>query len=751
MPEAAIGLAAGLLALEVASRLFAWRWLRRGSPAFRFSWYGVAPFLAYSLAVGVSFSELAFHQHVSPARATAGGVAFIAGWLVRYSTMTEWRTIRRLPSEFRYAWFGRLYRLMPVSHPGYVGAILEAASVACILSSVAGGVGAVLVLPTIVLVSAHWEEHRWMARHQAAGVEYSPPDRPAIAIPWQTAAVLLIPLALVYLLAAFLTREVEIFTSGVETGRTLMLSIAGAQGTLGVLALTLTVVLVQMTTAAYSGVLAGMVWPDRRTVLALALLVVSIIFDVVVVARSDSWLAGGGARAGAFVDGGLFLAALAMACLLLSALASVRMVAPERLMLRVLQRLDALRMAWAGMQWPSRFGPRTLDPEDPMRSVQALLRELISKGDLQSLRLGLAQLRQQLEKHRHTADTVSVHGYCHYYLGPLVDAAASETGAEGLEEFLNFVYFLGLPSPEWIKELHLGGDFDPPPGELLLREIVNVAVDKRVDAVVGRGLRLIQEHAGKILPLLPRQEETMTYNPDHDYSVELAQEERDRLWHNEARIQLVEHQYIDYFGSVAEHALAMPVPCETAAWYASGDLSSLVTAICRGVVSTRIRELLVVSALYRLEAVARAVCEAQCPGGLNIMGLHHALEALDSQDAKQVEAIDAIAATTGRIVQRLGRDGLLRYGTVVDAAMVGVYAGVKRPKAALMLVEAMGRALQEMPATPGFDRNDEAQFAVKELRKRIEQVAWEARGEGAEEVRQAAKGFLEVGDESEAH
>ena len=751
MLEAGLGLAAGLLALELASRVFAWTWLRRRSPVFRFSRYGVPLFLAYALTVGVSFSELALHQHVTPARVTAGTAIFLAGWLTRYSVMAQWWSMRSLAPASRYAWSERLYRLMPVQHAGYVGAILEAAGVACILSSVAGAAAALLILPSAALASAYWPVRRAMTYHRARGRDYSPPDVPAIGIPWQTAAVLLVPLALVYLFAAFLTREVEIFTSGAETGRTLMLSLAGAQGTLGILALTLVVVLIQMTTAAYSGVLAGMVWFDRRTALALAFLLGSIVFDVVVVARSDSWLAGDMARAGALVDSGLFLAALAMVCVLLSALASVRMVAPERLMLRVLQDLDARRIAWAAEQWPSRFGPRSLDPGDPMRSVQALLREPISKKDLQSLRFGLTQLRQRLEQYTHGSDAVSVHGYCHYYLGPLVDAAASETGAEGLEEFLNFVYFLGLPSPEWIKEVRLGGDVDGPPGELLLREVIDAAIVNNQSIIAGRGLHLIAEQVQKVLPLLPRQEDTMWYNPSHDFSIQLADEERHRLQDNEARIRLVEHQYIDYFGSVAERALAMPVPCETATWDASGDLSSLVVAISRSVESPRVRELLVVRTLHRLEAVAKAVCEARCPEGLSMMGLDNAMDALDAEDPKQAEAIDGIAATTGRIVRRLGREGLLRYGIVSDVGMIGVYASEKRPQAARMLVEAMGHALQDMPTTPGFDRNDEAQFAVKELRERIEQVALATRGEGAEEVRQAAKKFLEAGDESKAH
>ena len=53
-----------------------------------------------------------------------------------------------------------------------------------------------------------------------------------------------------------------------------------------------------------------------------------------------------------------------------------------------------------------------------------------------------------------------------------------------------------------------------------------------------------------------------------------------------------------------------------------------------------------------------------------------------------------------------------------------------------------------MPATLGFDKNDEAQFAVKELRERIRQVAGETHGEGAEEVRKAAEELLKTEGES---
>ena len=746
MLVAGVALASALLVLEAASRSVAWVFLRRHSAAFRFPRYGVPLFLAYVLAAGLSFGELAFHQDITPARVTLGGSTFVAGWLVRYSMMTQWWNMRVFPPGLRHAWSMRLSRVIPVRHPGYVGAVLEAAGVACVLSSPAGAVVAVLIAPSAALVSAHWKESDLVARHRAAGTQYFPPDYPAIWVPWSTAAAAMALLGLIYLFTAFLTREVEVFTSGVVTGRTLMLSMAGAQGTLGILALTLAAVLIQMTTSAYSGVLARAVWLDKRTVVALALLAASMGFDVVVVARSDSWLAADKSRAGALVDSGLLIAGVAMGFVLLNAWRSLGMLAPERVMLRVLEQLTPNRMAWAATQWPLRFGPRRLDPADPMRHVQTLLRELIFKRDLQSLRFALAQLRDRLTDYSRTTDLVSLHAYCHYYLGSLVGPAATELGADGLEEFLNLVYFVGLPAGDWIGRVKLADEDDRPSGELLLREIVDVAVAHNLKWVAGRGLRLIHEQAGGVLPLLPRQEETWRYNPDYDYSAERTEEEKHRLWDNDAKVGLVEHHYIGYFGSVAEQALV--VPCDTAAWYASGDLCYLISDISATVLSPRVREMLLRRALSRLEAVARAACEFRRPEGLHIGGLHYAVEKLNSQDPKQAEAIDGIAATTARIVRRLGREGLLRYMTVVDAAMVGVYAGRKRSQAALILVQAMGQALHDMPATLGFDKNDEAQFAVKELRERIRQVAGETHGEGAGEVRKAAEELLKTEGES---
>jgi len=719
MTIASVSLFAAFAALEISLRAFGWSMSRSPRRSdYAISRYTVLPASACVAVIAVSFADrLALFGEPTAARMAAGALLCLLALLIRYPLA--------MPGLLPWDLTRRIFRVLPMLHPRYVGLLALLAGLSAILGSPLGVAASVVLLPLVVRIGLRL--------------------RPVIS----TAAILVGGPGLLYLAVAFPTREVALFNSDAETARTLVLSVAGAQGTWGILAVSFTVVLLQIVASSYSPSLtrtAGMRWP---LVCALGFLASSVIYDVVVVARSGDWIVAHPERGAALVDGALLLGGVVLAAVGWAALQSMRDVAPERLMARLLEKFDRKWVSSLTGSGGTLPGHREMKVDDPSRAVEGLLRALAEKRDLGSMRIVLAQFGERLyeiEAYRHWQE---VDAHLHFCMAPLIRLVGKEMGEDALEEWIALVNSVGgltvirrdaLANIPWVSAT----PSRPTPGEALLRQIVSVALDNRHAAVAARGLGLVRLRAEGLLDHLPLQKDTILYNPERGAVGRLSTEERDRRRKNDRLIVAFQSGYVGYIGEAG--ATAARAALRDVVWSASSDLCRLVSDACAQVKdSPVIRARVVGSALGQLDRLVRASGEVGLTGAVSLDGLESAVDNLNPDRGDDVDLALAVARQVAAIVDRLSRKGALDYAIVDYAGIIGATTAGRFPDAALMVVEAMGDALHFLPQFPRFPDEEEASVVIQELRSGIEVIASSAQGNGADAVKRRATEILAAG------
>ena len=681
----------------------------------------------FVLVIIVGFAELLLYQHVSAARIAAGTGTFILGLAIRYSFLIP-RLFRT--SEARALWGEQTLQLEAFLNvrrrPTPIGSLLQCIGLALILSSVAAGVVA-LVMPAVIVVAARRAEDD---RRSRQGPDYFGDERPVLPLRPAAIALLIGPSTALYLLVAFLSNEVGVFASDVETARTLVLALAGAQGTIGILTLTLMFVLVQVTAGSYAGSLGRLIWSDSRLWLAYGFLLGSIGLDVLLIARTGTWLTADGM----LVDLALLAAACSLSLVVYLSLSSVRILAPERLIRRALAGLDKEYLSETLENWASRFGPQHLESEDPMRAAESVLRGLIARQDIQSFILALIVVRDTLSTHSRGLPLVQLQSYCHHYLGPLLSSVERNLGSEGLQQFLDFVENVPAPSPQdWVDNKHLTS-WESPPGEALLRRTISVAIGSNHETVILRGLFRVEERAKRFLAFLPAAEETAMYNPDYDYSKSHSAEDRQRRWGEEAKVEVFERQYIGYFADICDQAIIQNhrEVCRDA----TNGLATMINEACRNVSSQRIRETVVNHGLYRFNEVSKTAAEHSREAYIDMSSLHLDLNVL-GKDSENTLLLKHIAVFAAGVLTRIAAANVLDTGLVVDVAMIGLYGDNTKSGAGEIVTEAMCHILDALASAPNDPQQEKAESLMRVLRSRIEQVGF-ASGEKARAMAETA-------------
>jgi hypothetical protein len=602
---------------------------------------------------------------------------------------------------------------------------LEAGGVAAILSSIGGAVLAVIALPLYLFWAIELEERHLMATRPRMGVEFERSHRPALILPVRAAGLLAIGPAVAYLLAALLTREISVFESGVDVARTLLLGLAGAQGTLAVVGLTAWFVTVELVTSSYSAQVIPRMW-SRGTVTAAILLVASILYDVVVVARSDVLLVGHPTRTGVLVDLGLLIAGVAIGATMLSTLSGVRMALPEQVMANLMRRLDD--------DWLRRIreefedSPRTLYPDDPLRGAESLLRALVDRHDVGSFAIAVRLLGYRFQRTLEKEDLIALDVYLHHHLRPLISYVGDRRDCHVMGELMNLADIIEQPPAEVVMRQKLGL-FGVPPGERLLRTITDAATSTNCEDAAQRGLWRLAERGRALMTHLPPQTETSVYNPDYDYSRKRTKQEQQRQWDNNSKVRLIQDRYIGYFASTAKRAIQSD--CGGAVWAACDNLVDTIGQAVQIRESPRIRQVLIGRALTYLEEVVKAMCEAGRADRLDMGKLEYAARSLKDDDPDASKIVDWICTVVARVLERLAKAGLLQYGPVVEAALLGLEAK-NRGSGARIIVDAMGNSIRHLKA---FADREDVPFVIKELQGRIEQVGFQS---GAKDARELA-------------
>ena len=753
----AIAVAASLVALEVASRAASLRFLRQDP--FRIRRWTFLAGASAAAAVAVSFLQHILWDGLSISLLAGGAGLFAVGWAIRYPALLR---------LWSWEWPPKLDRLMVshswsgARHPRYAGLCLEVLGVAVALSSWVGAVVAVTVVPVSVWVALELDERWMMAKYPQSGVDYLRRHESALWPGSRRSIQILVLALLAAITAAVLSRELQIFVSDLDTAKTLLLALAGAQGTLGVLAITAAFAIGQVISGSYSASIAQGILSRRLLLVGLAWLGISAIYDILMLARADSWLVDD-ESIGRWVDFGLLLALLSFPALWVSMLSSFEGVQPETLAARLLRSLDQKWIERIKADWPARF-TLILRADDPFRHYEAILRSLMARDDLLSARLILVELRDRLSSILDPEDMIAFDEYFNFQFRHLIRLAARTSNPEILEGILDINEGIPSPSHSSLRKRRpgLAALIYEPKGEQVVRTVLSEALEHGLEDVAISCIHSIGRRMTSLLKALPDEKETYSYDPDFDpYPSEgrppdISKEERRRRQDADDFVRWISGEHANYLQEQAAKAIA--AGSLGASWAVSSGFASFASSAVDEVRYDKMRSRLVSDALYGLRSIADAAARSgktwEGLGPLYLSQLSYIPERLDPTIPSDRQLMTGIVETGAYCLRALVKSGIRRSGIETDVAMIGLHAAEKCAEAARPIIEAMRDAAILIKAGDGFEEDRDLQYTYKELIGRIRGVGFSGRGKGAEELREFAKGVVkqleEGGDESVA-
>lgn len=719
-----------LIALEVLARVYSILKLRQHT-RFRVSRWGVGPFLVYVSSLIVGLRAYYPRDGYLICLLVAGSVLFCTGWFVRYGHHLHrwaWKRARsvHLRRVLRF-WLRLDFR---VRHPGSLGACVELIGMAILWHSVAAFAVAAL-FSVAAWIAIELDERSIMRKKPDSGLDWVRKETPAMWPGFTESLWLLVGPTALGLLAAILARERVIFAGSNNGAISLLTTLTQVEATVGVLAITLVFVLVELTTGAYSPRLSLLLFKRRAFWFVSITFLLAIAYTLGIAAGAERWLPAEGIHNNLLVDISFVLAAIAVMALAVFIRDAASIVSPEGIMSDALKAFDADWMGIIRREWSQRFGPQTIyTGRDPMILVSDILTAALNRGDINSLRSGVLLLREQIVHVIKPDDVVVLDSYLHYSLKHLIRAAARRHEATWLLLLLyHLVEDIGGPSEVSLRAASLAPS-DLPPGTALIREVADASIQNLLVEPASRALHLIQERGSAVVKYLPRAEDTSLYNPKY-VPGELPQEQLRRLWENNWRIDNFQSGYIRYLGDKGTEAIEAGLT--EVAGSASSSIVGLLGPIHKEVPDFPIRNRMILSGFWALDSICSAACRKRIHGVLFFATLDFLVREMDVQTDKVIAG--HVSYYGSRFLLRMARAGILDMMTAEALGLAAVFMAERFPEPAISLIEAMGKAARELRSQPDFQDNENLMYAHAELVAKLEQTAERAHDEKRDKIR----------------
>ncbi len=734
---AAYVLLAVSLSLEGLSRAIAHRRGVKRIGSFAVSVPSVLVGTFFLAVVVVSVLELALSPIASPTTSSllAASLLFLAGWIIRYPVMVNppWIPGGSLRARF----FDRVRALrwrdgpLHVRHPRYLGLWFEAIALALIAFAPAGlilALGMPVLLQRAIKVEEEQTAKRTDKHEDEVRSEQSFTPRAFFSLP--VAVATLLGVGVPSLIVAFGTRDLEIFVSDSDTGRTLMLALAGGQGTLGIFIISSLLIGVHFLAATYSWRVSQLLLTNWRLVAAFALVSLSIGFDLLVVARTTDWLIDE-RLAGALVDEGMFLALLAIVFLVAAAMTLMRLMSAEFLMSRLLQPLGERWLRWVSAEWTQEEHQVTA-PNDPLLSVTEFFRALIQRRDVAGFRAARSALALHLRDlwtggRRNGGDHhVALDTYLHWHMRPLIREAARDPDPDFIEAVARLVLFLYQDQHPYVvpgERLGLLMSGQQPFGERLLREVLEASLEYGKIKTAGEALTFVSIGGQRLIPKLPREEEVSgRFNPNYDYSKERSEEEKKAERRNDAKVEVIQHSYIGYITDVGKRA----VTARHAELVQSAliDLSSVVREALDSDLSPAIRSRVAYIALGGFSSIVDVVAKERLSGTVWLSVFDWMITGdLDPTNTEHMDIAKRVINTVTATLRKLRLANLLDELSIEGALMSAIAVIEKQPELAEPLIMELGEVLRSpdgLDDQEGVRIADAASRALKTIAVRSE-------------------------------
>jgi len=373
--------------------------------------------------------------------------------------------------------------------------------------------------------------------------------------------------------------------------------------------------------------------------------------------------------------------------------------------------------------------------QDPLVIVERIIAKSIESGDNLSFTSGLVLLRERCQQVVRPDHMVEFDAYLHHHFRSVVRIAGKHADSRSLQQLIQFIRELGAPSDEAILKSKISG-FDPPAGEMLVREIIREAITERLVEPVHLALAVVEEGSDAVLRTLPAGDETWMYNPKQR-ELRLLDDERFRA--NDLRIDAYEEQYPRYLGEIGESAIKSGL--RETGWAVSHSISMIMLQIHQHAKGLRLKQILLRQCTFSLWQMSEAACEAKMVRSMTLSMLRFLAEELDKDSEEEIAWL--LVNDVEGILLEQARIGVLDTMTVIDIAMLGLQIVRKFTKPAIKLIELMGKASEFVKSLTNFSENRELQHTYRELILRIRQQRDIATSDNIEDINTTVKSTLE--------
>ena len=696
--------------------------------------WDVASILLWPTLTALALSDLYNTSPVYFAFLGTGIALFLLGWWMRYRHACL-RQIRNRVKKLR----PRLARIeskssvVTIRYPKRLGAWLEILGLAICAMSPMAFAFSLFIFPSVLLMAISEEERRTDEERRKWLRSYTP--KALIPGTWDILRLVSIPVAIGFLIAVF-AREFIVFKGDIESARSILMMLTQIEGTLGVLAITIIFVLAQLTGASFSTRTSGILIRQRDFWMSLVILLLSLTYNILVIARMDVFFPSGGIYERLLVDLGLIFGALTVFGIAYFIWRSPKLVSPEAIIADALRHLDGkwmdiIRNDWRRpvMQIRLRVG------QDPLVVVDGVLAKSVESYDYLSFTSGLVLLRDRFLEVATPNDMIELDVYLHYHLRSVVKSAAKHSDAYLLEQLVQFVRELGTPSPEALRSTRTTR-WDAPAGEMLVREVISEALTERMQEPVRLGLVVVGEGAENVLKTLPSGDETWMFNPKFR---EIRLSDNKDFTNNDLRVEAFEDQYIRYLRTLGESAIELGL--REVAWTTSHRLAMIMLQIQEHAKGLRLKQMLLQQCSFSLAQISDAACKAKMARAVDLGMLQYVAEKVDKQEEEGTAWLLAHLIESTFLEQ--AKAGILDLGTVVDVAMLGFDLVTKFPEPAVRLIAVMGEAAKHVKSLPDFDKDRELQSIYEELKSRIRQQTTVS-SDDRQKIRMAVNSALEA-------
>lgn len=527
-----------------------------------------------------------------------------------------------------------------------------------------------------------------------------------------------LPITALALIASVGAREITFFYGSLADGRELLNSLLQVEAAVGILAVTVLFIVIQIAAEALSLRIGSSTFKQDELTSAAALLVLTVLFTVALSARSPMFLSESVAES-LWIDAALILALLTFGSLVVVLVRVPYRLTPEGVVRTLLSGMTPAWIEDVTREWSPRWHPGAIDLRDPMIGVERVLMSFLERRDTVSFRVACVQIHEALTNLVRQANVHAIDRYLAHHLRGVMAYALKNGEDQVLEDILGITYYWVTPDPQLLrKDLKFSNDQDVP-GEQLIRQALELSVEHARTDVGSQALARIRDRGMGYVQLLPDISDCYWLQQSREIQdLELGEDERERRQENDNFIMGFEQAYLHYPSRKVVASIELG---QTALTYSGVSTIGYVIAACmRQKKEPDFHRRIVYWGDFALLEIAEAAARTGVVDFLGL-GLSETDEVIKALADDETELAEQHTAAMLKILSLLAKRGLLRLHDVMEFSFLGLALAGRFQKSLEDLVAGMAGAAEDIKAQPGFADSRDLKWTYGELVARIKQ------------------------------